>query len=260
MGSKPLADMRARIERKRSKRKLRPTTVMFIYSKTETGAAEIKARSGELSLSARRVLIMIDGNRTTLELALVVRVGEFEGIIAELLAKGMVTADEYEDEDMPDTEEAGDDQVTVMIDGLARGPDALPALRPSASTPAPISVADRRVSTISSPLPAANPPIPRAAPAVVAKAARRPSTIAVTPDDATREAEADDVTLESRKRAAVKALYERLGPYGEEPAARIYECKTSEALREQLKLAVGRVAVFRGEKVATEYMNAIDQS
>lgn len=76
------------------------------------------------------------------------------------------------------------------------------------------------------------------------------------PTPAEREAAAAKkaATLEESKRAAVSALYARLGPYGEEPAARIQSCKTVEALHEQVRNAGQRIAVFRGEKAAQEYM------
>ncbi len=66
-------------------------------------------------------------------------------------------------------------------------------------------------------------------------------------------------TLEERKRMAVRALYDRLGPYGEEAAARIQECKTLEELGERLKHACRRIALFRGEQAAREYLVSIGQ-
>jgi hypothetical protein len=70
-------------------------------------------------------------------------------------------------------------------------------------------------------------------------------------------AEPKTPTLEERKRMAVRALYDRLGPYGEEPAARIQECKSFEELGEKLKHACRRIALFRGEQAAREYMASI---
>jgi len=63
-----------------------------------------------------------------------------------------------------------------------------------------------------------------------------------------------DVLLEESKRVAVRALYERLGPYGEAPAAKIRECTSLEALHEQVQQAVRRIADFRGEGAAREYL------
>lgn len=79
------------------------------------------------------------------------------------------------------------------------------------------------------------------------------------PAAAPAPAEPKPPTLEERKRMAVRALYDRLGPYGEEPAARIQECKTLEELGERLKHACRRIALFRGEQAAREYMVAIGQ-
>jgi hypothetical protein len=67
-------------------------------------------------------------------------------------------------------------------------------------------------------------------------------------------------TLEERKRAAVKALYDRLGPYGEEPASRIQDCKSLDALGDTLKHVYRRIVLFRGEQAAREYMAAIGQA
>ncbi|GAB4472047.1 MAG: hypothetical protein OHK0044_15520 [Burkholderiaceae bacterium] len=91
-------------------------------------------------------------------------------------------------------------------------------------------------------------PAPRAA----AQAAAAPAPAAVPVEPRTP-------SLEERKRMAVRALYDRLGPYGEEPAARIQECKTFEELSEKLKHACRRIALFRGEQAAREYMASIGQ-
>ncbi len=68
-----------------------------------------------------------------------------------------------------------------------------------------------------------------------------------------------DALLEESKRIAVRALYERLGPYGEAPAAKIQECRSLEALHEQVQQAVRRIADFRGEKAAREYLLMLAQ-
>lgn len=188
----------------------------LIYSKTAKGAAEIAARSGALTPAMRRVLIMVDGRRTAAELELVARDGEFESIIAALLAKGMIEQTGTVEADIPDWVD-DDEEATVAMES-PRGPDAIPALRASAQ--------------------------PAAAPA------RAP---------APAPAEPKTPTLEERKRMAVRALYDRLGPYGEEPAARIQECKTLEELAERLKHACRRIALFRGEQAAREYMASIGQ-
>src|SRR5215467_1331274 len=62
----------------------------LIYSKTSRGIAEVNARSGAVSLTARRVLIMIDGRRTISELAPLVHAGEISAIVQQLEAQGFV--------------------------------------------------------------------------------------------------------------------------------------------------------------------------
>ena len=62
---------------------------MLIYAKTPKGVAEVAARSAELSMTARRVLIMMDGKRSVDELAVLVRPGEIEGIVTQLESAGL---------------------------------------------------------------------------------------------------------------------------------------------------------------------------
>lgn len=62
----------------------------LIYAKTPKGIAEVSARSAQLSMTTRRVLIMMDGKRTVEELAQLVRAGEIDGIIAQLEGAGLV--------------------------------------------------------------------------------------------------------------------------------------------------------------------------
>lgn len=112
-----------------------------------------------------------------------------------------------------------DDEEATVVMESPRGPDAIPALR----------------------------------------AAARVAAAAVTAAPAPAPAEPKTPTLEERKRMAVRALYDRLGPYGEEPAARIQECRTLEELSEKLKHACRRIALFRGEQAAREYMVSIGQ-
>lgn len=61
----------------------------LIYAKTPKGAAEVAARSELLSMTTRRVLIMMDGKRTVSELALLVRPGEIDAIVAQLESAGL---------------------------------------------------------------------------------------------------------------------------------------------------------------------------
>jgi hypothetical protein len=61
----------------------------LIYAKTPKGVAEVAARSAELSMTTRRVLIMMDGKRTVDELAVLVRPGEIDGIVTQLESAGL---------------------------------------------------------------------------------------------------------------------------------------------------------------------------
>lgn len=62
----------------------------LVYTKTAKGVAEVAARSGTLSLSARRILIMVDGKRSVAELAPLARPGEIDGLIATLESQGLI--------------------------------------------------------------------------------------------------------------------------------------------------------------------------
>jgi hypothetical protein len=62
----------------------------FVYSKTPKGVAEIAARSAQLSMTTRRVLIMIDGKRSVDELAVLLRPGEIDAVVAQLETAGLI--------------------------------------------------------------------------------------------------------------------------------------------------------------------------
>jgi len=62
----------------------------LVYSKTPKGVAEIAARSAQLSMTTRRVLIMIDGKRSVDELAVLLRPGEIDAVIAQLESAGLI--------------------------------------------------------------------------------------------------------------------------------------------------------------------------
>lgn len=64
----------------------------LVFAKTSKGIAEVASRSGEVSLAARRVLIMIDGKRTVAELAPFAKPGEIGVICEQLEAQGFVYA------------------------------------------------------------------------------------------------------------------------------------------------------------------------
>ena len=61
----------------------------LIYAKTPKGVAEVGARGAQLSMVARRVLIMMDGKRTVDDLAMYVRAGEIAAIITQLESEGL---------------------------------------------------------------------------------------------------------------------------------------------------------------------------
>lgn len=71
----------------------------LIYAKTPKGVAEVAARSAQLSMTTRRVLIMMDGKRTLNELAMLVRPGEIDGIVTQLEDAGL--AQKSQEESVP---------------------------------------------------------------------------------------------------------------------------------------------------------------
>ncbi|SRR5258706_166418 len=62
----------------------------LVYVKTAKGVAEVATRGGALSLSARRILIMIDGRRTIAELSPLLRPGEIDTVVVALESQGFV--------------------------------------------------------------------------------------------------------------------------------------------------------------------------
>ena len=60
------------------------------YRKTDKGKQEVSGRSVGLEGQARRLLILIDGQRGSAELSVYVRAGEFEGTLERLLTEGFV--------------------------------------------------------------------------------------------------------------------------------------------------------------------------
>lgn len=75
----------------------------LIYAKTPRGVAEVAARSAQLSMTTRRVLIMMDGKRTLGELAMLVRPGEIDAIIAQLEGAGLAQKAEGSASEAPGT-------------------------------------------------------------------------------------------------------------------------------------------------------------
>ena len=63
-----------------------------IYRKTDKGKKAVAERTFGLEGRARRLLIMIDGQRDAVELSVYVRSGELESTLALLVAEGFVEA------------------------------------------------------------------------------------------------------------------------------------------------------------------------
>jgi hypothetical protein len=313
----------------------------IVFAKTPKGVAEINARSGALTLQARRVLIMIDGHRPVAELMAVVRSGEFDGIMSTLESQGMiekvdlsaVPPRDYEEEDFADTISLLQENAAALrsvphihpaalapqpvqprpasigaIQGMevvadaaaiaaravatASGPRPVePVVRrpPTISMPAPVATNDMAVGTarpgtlngtMRVPEPVRRPPtLTGARPAPVTAPVQEHATAAVEaparPAPATVRTEAAQApasaapapavnvptrSFDEEKRTAIKELYSVLGPYGEQPVAKLQECTTIETLREQIKQAGRRIATFRGEKAAQDYLRTFGQA
>lgn len=312
----------------------------LVFAKTPKGVAEINARSGALTLQARRVLIMIDGRRPVAELMAVVRTGEFAGIMTALEQQGMIERidlaalppRDYEEEDFADTisllqenaaalrsvpnihpadvaQAALQDRPATLGAVNARTADATDAAaiaaravanasapranEPAARRPPTISVPPMThematgkarpgtINTIARPAEPARQPAPptvraplvadtggiavatpvRVAAAAAAAAAAQPQPAATpapaAPAAAAAAPNAAGRSLEEEKRFVVSELYSILGPYGEQSAAKLMECATMEALREQVKVAGKRVVTFRGEKASQDFLRAV---
>ena len=67
----------------------------IVYSKTPRGIAEISLRSAQLPMTARRVLIMIDGKRTVEDLSILGKQGDIESAIASLESGGLIQRVSY---------------------------------------------------------------------------------------------------------------------------------------------------------------------
>lgn len=75
----------------------------LVYMKTPTGAVEMMERTLALSTGARRMLIVIDGQRRLGDLPAFARPGELGAIIEELETHGLIALAGIADE-MPETE------------------------------------------------------------------------------------------------------------------------------------------------------------
>ena len=68
----------------------------LVYSKTPRGIAEISLRSAQLPMTARRVLIMIDGKRTIDDLSVLGKQDDIEHAIASLESGGLIQRVAYQ--------------------------------------------------------------------------------------------------------------------------------------------------------------------
>lgn len=62
----------------------------MMYIKTDKGRAELAGRSRALDAVQRRLLVLIDGNKTVNDLAVFVRVGELDEALDHLLREGLI--------------------------------------------------------------------------------------------------------------------------------------------------------------------------
>ncbi len=67
----------------------------IVYSKTPRGIAEISLRSAQLPMTARRVLILIDGKRTVEDLSILGKQGDIESAITSLESGGLIQRVSY---------------------------------------------------------------------------------------------------------------------------------------------------------------------
>ena len=65
-----------------------------IFIKTDKGRTEVDLKAGGLSAVERRVLIFIDGKRTTEELRSLPKVDDIQGVIQNLLQQGYISANQ----------------------------------------------------------------------------------------------------------------------------------------------------------------------
>ncbi len=187
-------------------------SISLIYAKTAQGAEEIRTRAAGLSATARRVLIMIDGKRDEDELRLVVRDGELDGVIATLLAQGLIEACGMVEP--PEREWLADEAATVAMEASGLRLDlGVPAGSAAASMPPPAALP-------SPPLPpsrAAGPPptlrmaiaeVDQRTPAPAPTPVPAPTTIIIKPIRArpapspSADQEAANASLEEAKRNA----------------------------------------------------------
>jgi hypothetical protein len=191
----------------------------LIYAKTPKGVAEVAARSPDLPMVARRVLIMMDGKRTLGELAMLVRPGEIEAIVTQLESAGLA-------------ERTGAAGAPVALGGRATVVPAAPPAGPATTT----SITAATVTVAPTTAPAA------------------PVTVAPAPSP---EPDLAPITLDEAKRRAVRELTDRLGPEADRVAIRIESCRSVEEFRERVREAERYVAMALGAAAAQDYVRAL---
>jgi hypothetical protein len=82
-----------------------------VFAKTAAGQQEVQSRTLKLGAISRRLLILIDGKRSTPELASFVAGSDINQMLLELLGKGCIEA-------------------SVIVTGPANAPDPMPAAVP----------------------------------------------------------------------------------------------------------------------------------
>lgn len=63
-----------------------------MYRKTSKGSLEIKNRSGALSMLERRLLILVDGRRSSDQIWRITKIADYEYMLAQLEKAGYITA------------------------------------------------------------------------------------------------------------------------------------------------------------------------
>jgi hypothetical protein len=203
----------------------------LVFEKTPQGTAEVATRRAGLSLQARRVLIMIDGDRSLSELSPLVPDGAIDEVIGLLYARGLIRAvgeAAPSDPSNPPLSEVWHTGSTVMPPiGVPTESRTIGGLTSSPATRTGIGAGPVTRNTAP---PAPPPPAPE---------------------------ERVVLTIDEVKRRAVHELNERLGPDAEYLAMRIERCSGAEDLREQLREAERLVARTISETAAQEFVRAV---
>ena len=227
----------------------------LIYAKTPKGVFEIRKRSGRLSPLMRRILIMINGRSEFSHLAPAVPPGQLAGILTELETQGLIEVSDVIPTALPPAEDEGFD----LDLELPEAPPTAQRLEPRFNLAPPRTLGPLTLRPGGEPAGAPAPIAPRPAPAAAA-----PAPVAAAPVRApavARPASAPVVTLQlpnqafdERKGRAVRELFNLLGPYGETAGAAIRDAATVTDLLNSIRDAGSRIAVFRGQAVARDYL------